>query len=64
MKLSTITRQDLENIRQKIAEDNRNSGVFNFTDNSGNGGTTVNMNGGERVDDAVYVGSGRNKRRL
>lgn len=64
MKLSTITRQDLENIRQKIAEDNRASGVFNITDNSGNGGTTVNMNGGERVDDAVYVGSGRNKRRL
>ena len=42
----------------------RPKGLFNFTDNSGNGGTTVNMNGGERVDDAVYVGSGRNKRRL
>ena len=40
-------------------------GLFNFTDNSGNGGTTVNMNGGERVDDAVYVGrTGRNTRGL
>ena len=66
--VSDLTQEQIDLIYEKAKKDvemrDRPKGLFNFTDNSGNGGTTVNMNGGERVDDAVYVGSGRNKRRL
>ena len=67
--VSDLTQEQIELIYKKAERDvqmrDQGKGLFNFTDNSGNGGTTVNMNGGERVDDAVYVGrTGRNTRGL
>ena len=67
--VSDLTQEQIDLIYEKAKKDvemrDRPKGLFNFTDNSGNGGTTVNMNGGERVDDAVYVGrTGRNTRGL
>ena len=67
--VSDLTQEQIDRIYKKAERDvqmrDQGKGLFNFTDNSGNGGTTVNMNAGERVDDAVYVGrTGRNTRGL
>ena len=62
--VSDLTQEQIDLIYKKAERDvqmrDQGKGLFNFTDNSGNGGVTYNMNAGERVDNLVYNES-RNK---
>ena len=56
--VSDLTQEQIELIYKKAERDvqmrDQGKGLFNFTDNSGNGGVTYNMNAGERVDNPVF----------